>query len=165
MSGSTATESAGAAPAALHAYAIASRFLGLREAPGLASDPLVLAMLRLDAAWPQGDHVPWCSAFLNYVAWLAGAPRSHSLRARSWLRVGVPLEIGQAVVGWDVAVLRAPGRGQPGAEVIEAPGHVGLYAGHDAKRIALLGGNQGDAVGIASYPRARVLGIRRIAPA
>lgn len=157
------TETArGAHAVTLTAFALAERFIGVREAPGLASNPEVLTMLRLDADWPDGDHVPWCSAFVNYIAWLAGAARSRSLRARSWLGVGRAIRLEEARPGWDVAVLRIAGRGQPGAEVREAPGHVGFFAGRVASRIAVLGGNQDDAVSVARYPLARLLGLRRL---
>ena len=35
-------------------------------------------MLRLDAEWPEGDDVPWCSGFMNCVAWLL--PLTHVVR-------------------------------------------------------------------------------------
>lgn len=157
------TENDGAAATRpLSAFVLAGRFVGLREVPGLASNPEVLAMLRLDADWPEGDHVPWCSAFVNYIAWLAGVPRSRSLRARSWLDVGRAIALEEARPGWDVAVLRIAGRGQPGPEARDAPGHVGFFAGHAASRIAVLGGNQDDVVSVARYPLARLLGLRRL---
>lgn len=64
-------------------FDIAQRFVGIAEIPGHKDSPQVLAMLRLDETWPENDEVPWCSAFLNYVAWLLRLPRSKSLRARS----------------------------------------------------------------------------------
>jgi uncharacterized protein (TIGR02594 family) len=155
------TERSTAGPV-LTAFALAERFIGLREVPGLASNPELLAMLRLDAAWPDGDHVPWCSAFVNYIAWLAGLPRSRSLLARSWLGVGRPIGLQEARPGWDVVVLRLVGRGQAGPELREAPGHVGFYAGHTPARIALLGGNQQNTVSVMRFPLARLLGLRRL---
>lgn len=148
---------------ALSAYELAERFIGVREVPGVASNPQVLAMLRLDQEWPEGDHVPWCSAFLNYVAWLLRLPRSKDLRARSWLCVGRPLRIEEARRGFDTVILRGPGRHQPGPEVIDAPGHVGLFAGLESSRVMVLGGNQSDRISVARYPLARVLGVRRLA--
>jgi hypothetical protein len=44
-----------------------------------------------------------------------------------------------------------------------APGHVGFFAGLDGgPRAPGLGGNQSDAVNVSSYPRSRILGIRRL---
>ena len=145
------------------AYELAQRFVGIEEVPGATSNPQVLAMLRLDAAWPEGDHVPWCSAFTNYIAWLLRLPRSKSLRARSWLNVGEVVRLEEAAAGFDVVIFKRGSGQQPGPEVIEAPGHVGFYAGLDDKNILVLGGNQSDTVGIAPYPKAKLLGVRRLA--
>lgn len=145
------------------AYELAQRFVGIEEVPGATSNPQVLAMLRLDAAWPEGDHVPWCSAFTNYIAWLLRLPRSKSLRARSWLNVGEVVRLEDAAAGFDVVIFKRGSGQQPGPEVIDAPGHVGFYAGVDGKNILVLGGNQSDTVGIAPYPKAKLLGVRRLA--
>lgn len=148
-------------------YGLAMRFVGVREVAGSASNPQVLAMLKLSGsgdfdAWPEDDAVPWCSAFVNYIAWLARYPRSKSLRARSWLRVGVPIELGEAEPGFDVVILKR-GRGeQPGPDVIKAPGHVGFFAGIDGPNVLVLGGNQSNAVTVAPYPRGSLLGVRRL---
>ena len=74
-------------------YDLAMRFVGTKETSGVASNPLVLAMLTLDQAWPKDDAVPWCSAFMNFIAWMWRLPRSKSLAARSWLLVGTPVEL------------------------------------------------------------------------
>jgi len=143
-------------------YHLAQRFVGIKEVPGKQHNPLILSMLQLDAAWPEGDEVAWCSGFLNFICWLLRLPRSKSLRARSWLGVGTPVMLEDARVGWDIVILsRGPGE-QPGPEVIDAPGHVGLYAGHYTTRVLLLGGNQSDTVQVSQYARDRILGVRRL---
>lgn len=144
------------------AYQIATRFVGVKEMPGATANPHVLAMLRLDASWVQDDQTAWCSAFVNYVCWLLELPRSKSLAARSWLNVGQSVPLSDARVGFDVVILTRGTGKQPGADVIAAPGHVGFYAGLDAGGVLLLGGNQGDAVTIATFPKARILGVRRL---
>lgn len=145
------------------AFDIAQRFVGTAEVPGSAANPAILAMLRLDTAGIPDDATPWCSAFVNYIAWLLRLPRSKSLAARSWLAIGQPIPVEQAQPGNDVVIL-ARGEGQqPGAEIIAAPGHVGFFAGLEVGRVHLLGGNQGDRVSVAPFPRARILGVRRLA--
>ena len=146
----------------LTAITMAERFIGMKEAPDQASNPQILAMLRMDEPWPKGDDVPWCSAFLNYVAWLLRIPRSKNLRARSWLLVGQSVSIDEALVGFDVVVLKRGTKAQPGPDVIEAPGHVGLFAGREGDTILVLGGNQADAVNVSRYPIKQLLGIRRL---
>lgn len=144
------------------AYEIAQVFIGTDEVPGKATNPQILAMLQLDDAWPTDDEVPWCSAFVNYIAFLLKLSRSKSLRARSWLEVGAGVMLERALVGFDVVILKRGTGEQPGPEVINAPGHVGFFSGYDADQVFLLGGNQGDSVTVVGYPRKRLLGVRRL---
>jgi len=147
----------------ISAYELAQRFVGVKEVDGTTSNPLVLAMLRLDDSWPEDDSVPWCSAFVNYVVWLLRLPRSKSLRARSWLLVGEVIDLEDAQPGFDIVIFKRGGGSQPGPDVIDAPGHVGFFAGmmNEAK-ILVLGGNQNNSVSIANYPKSHVLGVRRL---
>lgn len=144
------------------AYFIAERYIGQKEVFGKLDNPLILAMLRLDNDWPQNDETPWCSAFANWVCWHLRVGRSKSLRARSWLHVGYAIPLSDAIPGWDVVILKRGSGKQPGPNVINAPGHVGFYAGVEGNKVLLLGGNQGNAVSIAGYPQSRILGVRRI---
>jgi uncharacterized protein (TIGR02594 family) len=142
------------------AFDVASRFIGVREVPGKKNNPLILSMLKLDGAWPEHDEVPWCSAFVNFIAFILGLPRSRSLRARSWLGVGLAVDL--AKVGFDVVILKRGGGIQPGPEVLDAPGHVGFFAGREPGKIAVLGGNQGDMVSVRLFDESRLLGIRSL---
>ena len=144
------------------AFHMAQRFVGIKEAVGAASNAHILAMLHLDQKWPKGDDVPWCSAFMNYIGWLLRLPRSKSLRARSWLTVGLPVSIEEAEAGFDVVILKRGKGKQPGPDVIDAPGHVGLFAGREGNSVLVLGGNQADAVNVKGFPTSRLLGIRRL---
>lgn len=149
-------------PIEITALSLAERFVGIKETPGMASNPIVLAMLQLDQKWPEGDHVAWCSAFVNWIAWILNLPRSRSLAARSWLRVGTEVPLSEAEPGFDVAVFKR-GRGpQPGPEVIDAIGHVAFYHSHKAGVVRVVGGNQSDAVTVAEYPTQNLLAIRRL---
>lgn len=149
------------------AFDLAQRFVGMREMEGALSNPQITAMLQLDNRWPADDGVAWCSAFCNYVAWLLRLPRSKDLRARSWLQVGRPIAVRDLIVGWDVVVLKR-GASDFGPETIDAPGHVGFYAGlthyppEPLQGIFLLGGNQADSVNITAFPADRILGLRRL---
>lgn len=147
------------------AYTIATRFVGIKEVPGQPSHPLILGMLKLDSDWPEGDEVPWCSAFMNFVAWLLRLPRSKSLLARSWLGIGWPIPLEEAKPGFDVVILSrtVDGEEPPGPENLTAPGHVGLFAGTDGRNILILGGNQSNGVNVSAYDKGRLLGIRRLA--
>jgi uncharacterized protein (TIGR02594 family) len=147
----------------LSPFTLAQRFTGLKETPGAVHNPAVLAMLQLVDHSVQGDETPWCSAFVNYITWMLDLPRSKSLAARSWLQVGKPIPLNEARPGFDVVVL-SRGPNPPGAAVIQAPGHVGFFAGYlpQSSLVQVLGGNQGDQVCIDKFPLTRVLGIRRL---
>lgn len=144
-----------------HAYDLAQRFIGTKEIGGQIDNLMVLSMLKLDNSWPENDEVPWCSAFANYIAWLCHLPRSKDLRARSWLRIGKGIPLADAQHG-DIIVLQRGKGEQPGPDVIDAPGHVGFYAGIFGEFIEVLGGNQSDQVKISRYPKSRLLGVRRL---
>ena len=138
-------------------YEFAQRFVGeVVEIPGEQHAPFIQWCFECCGYGPETpDEVPWCSAFVNRIAWLLRLPRSKSAAARSWLEVGVPVALDAAQVG-DVVVLW---RGDPTSE----SGHVGLYAGHDKTSVQILGGNQSNGVSVAPYPLDRVLGVRRLA--
>lgn len=144
-------------------FAVAQRLIGIKETFGEKSNPLIVAMAQLDASWVQDDQTPWCSSFVNFICFLLGVPRSRSLAARSWLLVGQSIPLSDAQRGYDVVVLTRGTGAQPGPDVIAAPGHIGFYAGQTATTVELLGGNQGNAVSLASFPKARILSVRRLA--
>ena len=150
------------------AFDLAQRYVGVHEFDGMASHPLVQWWLSRTAEGDVkpgaliGDETPWCSAFVNGIAWELRLPRSKSLAARSWLTVGLPVIPALAAVGFDVVVLSRGTGTQPGPEVLAAPGHVGFFAGLDAQNVHILGGNQADQVSVQPFPRTRLLGIRRL---
>lgn len=137
-------------------YDLAQRFVGIAEISGEKNHPLVswwlsLCGFGLDAP----DEIPWCSAFLNGLAWELRLPRSKSAAARSWLDIGRPIKLEEARAEADVVVFR---RGSD-----EKSGHVGLYAGvRKDGMVLVLGGNQGNSVSISPYPAGDLLGVRRL---
>lgn len=139
------------------AYALAQRFVGeVRELPGAQQHPLIQWAHMLCNLGPDTpDEVPWCSSFLNVVAWLLQLPRSRSAAARSWLDVGQVIPLDQATPGNDVVILK---RGDQTWQ-----GHVGLFAGRIGAEVFILGGNQGNGVTIAPFKVGDVLGVRRLA--
>lgn len=145
------------------AYDLAQRYVGVHEFTGAKDHPLVVWWLSLCGLPDSHDEVPWCSAFVNGVAWELRLPRSNSAAARSWLTVGIPVDLPDAQPGFDVVVLQRGTGKQPGSDVVAAPGHVGWFAGVEGSDVLLLGGNQGDAVSVSRFSAARVLGVRRLA--
>ena len=146
------------------AYESAQRYVGeIKEMPGAAHHPFIQWCHMLCALGSdQPDETPWCSAFVNAICWHLRLPRSKSAAARSWLAIGQTISLEQAMPGMDVVILQRGDGPQPPATVIAAPGHVGFFSGLDGQFVSVLGGNQSDGVTIASFPRARVLGVRRL---
>lgn len=139
------------------AYSRAERYAGVTELSGSADHPLIRWWLMLCGfKHSVHDEVPWCSAFVNGIAWDLRLPRSNSALARSWLEVGRGVSLLEARQGFDVVVLR---RGTS-----NVTGHVGFFAGADAPHnsIELLGGNQDNRVSVKAYALSDVLGIRRL---
>ena len=137
-------------------YELGQRFVGhVIERPGPDQDhPFIRWCHSLTTYGEAGDHVPWCSSFLNALCWLHGLPRTRSAAARSWLTVGQVITLEEAEPAYDVVILR---RGSS-----PTAGHVGLYSGREASRVYLLGGNQGDAVTVAPFLSSKVIGVRRL---
>lgn len=137
-------------------FQLAQRYVGVRELSGAQHHPLVSWWLSLCGfAMDAPDEIAWCSAFLNGVAWELRLPRSKSAAARSWLSVGVPVNIADARAESDVVILS---RGTNPAQ-----GHVGFYAGWEGGQVLVLGGNQQNTVSIEAFDATRILGIRRLA--
>jgi uncharacterized protein (TIGR02594 family) len=149
------------------AYDLAQRYVGIKEIKGAVDNPVVMAMLRLDSSWPEHDEVPWCSAYVNWIAWHLRLPRSKSLRARSWLEIGTPIQPLNAVQGFDVVILRQS-KDDPDENVIKYRGHVGFFssivvsASNYPVAINVLGGNQSNRVSVVEYNMDKFLGIRRL---
>lgn len=149
------------------AFDIAQRFVGLEELAGSQHHPLIQwGFMLCGYGTDTPDEVAWCSAFAQIPPYLLRLPRSKSAAARSWLQIGLPVDIRAAMVGYDVVILKRGQGAQPGPEVLQAPGHVGYFAGWEDEgrtKLRVLGGNQADAVTVQAFPVAQVLGMRRLA--
>ena len=141
---------------------IAYAQLGVAETPGVDATPAILRYFeRIGRPDVVSDEVAWCGGFVGYVCLEAGVDTSaikphEALLARSYLRIGVEIPLDAPRFGC-LAVFRRDSAG-PHA------GHVGFVIGWTATHIMLLGGNQGNKVSAAPYPRADLLGLRWIGP-
>lgn len=125
--------------------------LGVRETPGPVSTRRILEYRKLGECTLGGDDgaVPWCAIFVNAAVRMAGLKGSGNAMARGFLKWGVRL----AGPAKGAIVVFSSSRGP-------VSGHVGFYVGETRTHIRVLGGNQSDAVSIASFPKNRVLGYR-----
>lgn len=96
----------------------------------------------------QPDSVPWCSSFVNFCIEQGGLAGTDSKRARSWVTWGE--EIDSPRSGAIVVFSRGN----------SSQGHVGFFAGMNAGRLLILGGNQSNAVNISEFSPTKILAIR-----
>jgi len=142
-------------------FELAQRLVGeIQERPGSADHPFIVWCHESTTMGAAADEVPWCSSFVNRLAWLLRLPRSKSAAARSWLTVGTPvIDLHDARAAYDIVVLQ---RGTS-----ETQGHVGVFMGimpmaSSVPLIQVIGGNQSNGVTVEHYPVTRLLGIRRL---
>jgi uncharacterized protein (TIGR02594 family) len=128
---------------------MARKELGVEEVPGSGNNPAILGYYR-DAGHPEvgSDEVPSCAAFVGAMLSRSGYRPSGSLMARSYLEWGARLD--KPRLGC-VVVLK---RGAPPA------GHVGFAVEWNGATVKILGGNQSDAVSVATFSRASIIGYR-----
>jgi uncharacterized protein (TIGR02594 family) len=125
--------------------------IGNHEVAGDQDNPAILGYYR-DAGHPEihHDEVAWCAAFVCAMLQRAGQASPRTLSARDFMRWGKPLDRPRPGC---IAVFS---RGNPRSYT----GHVGFWLGEDSGAIKLLGGNQSNAVSIASVLKTRLLGYR-----
>jgi uncharacterized protein (TIGR02594 family) len=146
------------------AYLVAKQFIGMHEIAGNEDNALIVGFGQLIDPDYKHDEIAWCSVFVHAIAFMLNMPRHKGLNARGWLKIGIPITLDQAMINSDVVILNRGIGPQPGPDVINAPGHVGFFAGLsvDRKYVSLLAGNQGDKVCITQFPVERILGIVRL---
>lgn len=135
---------------------IAFNELGTEELVGTNDNPEVLKYaIDTGIKGITNDEIPWCSTFVNWVAWKTGLQYTKKANARSWLNIGKKVsspEPGDVVIFWR-----------------ESPqswkGHVGIFLGFsaDKKRVYCLGGNQGNRVSVSAYRINTVISYQRLA--
>ena len=126
---------------------IAFAELGVHETPGANSTARIAEYLKTCRLGPS-DEIGWCSAFVNWVFCQCPIIGTNSGLARSWLMWG---ETCDPRLGAIVVLKRAAFAGS---------GHVGFQLDFHDGILYVLGGNQGDRVGVSRYLETDVLGYR-----
>ncbi|MCV0393956.1 MAG: TIGR02594 family protein [Rhizobiaceae bacterium] len=121
--------------------------LGVREISGSRHNPRIVMYHSTTRGGAAPDETAWCSSFVNYCVEQAGLRGTDSKWARSWHDSGGwGRDVTAAAVEGDIVVFRRQGTNVDG-------GHVGFFIEEDASSILLLGGNQGNRISIARYPK------------
>jgi uncharacterized protein (TIGR02594 family) len=119
---------------------------GLREAPGEANNPFILAMgdfLGLKETYLK-DSTAWCGLGKGWATKMSGfEPVKDPLWALNWAKWGNPADV--PMLG-DTVVFKRIVDG-------EAFGHVGDLLGEDATHFHVLGCNQSDMCCIRRFPK------------
>lgn len=125
---------------------------GQQEIKGKEHNPRILQYSKESGVKNvSDDETPWCSIFVNWVAFKAGYERTNKATARSWLNIGQSIMFPE--VG-DIVVFKR------GTEPWQ--GHVALFISIVGNTVYALGGNQGNRVNISGYSLSDVLGYRRL---
>lgn len=123
----------------------ARKHIGLVEIPGKNHNPTIVNWLIKLKAWWQDDETPWCGVFVGHCLAAANRPRpEHWYRAKAYADYGTRLS--KPAYGCIAVMSRQGG------------GHVGFVVGEVSKGgdLLILGGNQGNKVSIARFPRSRI---------
>jgi uncharacterized protein (TIGR02594 family) len=135
----------------------ARRLIGTREVPGAANNPVIMSWGNRLGARVLGiaygaDSVPWCGLFAAWCVHHAGiTPPPIAIRAKAWATWGDA--IGTTGTRPPLGAIAVFGR--------DGGGHVGFVdsVNRDGS-LNILGGNQGDAVNVRRFPRARLIALR-----
>ena len=132
----------------------AKSYLGTTEFEGSADNPKIMEMYKsVGHDWVEHDEVAWCAAFVGHCLEKAGLRSSRKLNAQSYLTWGEKVAgVEQAREGDIIVFTRGSSTWQ---------GHVAFFLKAAGNQVEVLGGNQSNAVTVARYSKARILGIRR----
>ncbi len=125
--------------------------LGVQEVPGKADNPRIVAYHASTNGGPAPDELAWCSSFVNWCVRQSGLQGTNNKWAMSWHDDGWGTDVTQTPQEGDIVVFRRDGAAEPG-------GHVGFFVADAGAGVLVLGGNQGNRVSIAAYPKNGVLG-------
>lgn len=133
---------------------VAHSYAGLREVPGPRDNRKIVNWWTLiGAGWFDDDETPWCGAFVGGTLIEDNKeilPSHQAPRARAWEHWGQKLDepaVGAVVTFWRNS--RTSGAG-----------HVGFVVGKMGSNLAVLGGNQSNAVNVKGFGRNRVTSYR-----
>lgn len=122
--------------------------VGEKEVPGRGSNPRIIEYRKIAGIALDGDDsdVPWCKIFVNAAFKTAGLPIQANAMALSIKDDPNFVQLDGPAYGCVVAYWR----GSPHS----GTGHIGFYVGENENgRILTLGGNEGDMVKKAFFPK------------
>jgi uncharacterized protein (TIGR02594 family) len=121
--------------------------LNVAEIPGPRAEARIVEYHLVTSLKASSDEVPWCASFVSWVLEQNGIRSTRSARAADYLTWG--REVHQPRPGTVVVFSRTGGSG-----------HVAFYLRDLGSEVEVLGGNQGNRVCVARFPKSRLLAYR-----
>jgi len=128
---------------------IAEGEIGVKEIDGSGNNPRVIEYHSVTSLKATDDETAWCASFVSWCLEQAGIKSTRSAAARSYLNWRIKLD--KPIIGCIVVFKRGTSK---------TSGHVAFYMGETEHSILVLGGNQGNKVGIAKYSKVDLLDYR-----
>lgn len=135
--------------------AAAMQYLGVKEIPGKASNPVIMNMakqLGITDIYTNDDE-PWCALFISFLCFICGKPIAFSynlIRAISFSTWGNKVELYDIRLG-DIVVIKRKG----GYHVCLA------IANTDKGTLHVIGGNQSNQVCFTEINKEDIVAVRR----
>lgn len=126
----------------------AKKDIGQKEIPGGQDNPFIVDCFKYTTYKATDDETPWCAAYVCMRLEKAGFKSTKSAAAASYDKYGMSTDL---VYGSIVTIKHASG----GRHVTFC---YDVQPGHDS--FLGLGGNQGDAVKVSSYPKSHIVATR-----
>lgn len=129
--------------------AAGNMYLGTAEVPGSGNNKAILEFAkRADISWYRDDATPWCAVFVNAMCDIVGLKETKSALAKSFLKWGKKITIGEAAKD-NTNVVGIFHRGNPNS----SNGHVAILkqVSSDGLSAVMLGGNQSDKVCLQNF--------------
>lgn len=128
----------------------AKKELGTKEGPGSLNNPKVVSFWKeAGLSWIKDDATPWCAGFVNAMLERSGIKGTRAANARSFSKYGDNCD--SHYYGSIIVFSRPPSLFN---------GHVGFLVAHSATHVLVIGGNQGDQVSYAKFPKSRIIAKR-----
>jgi len=124
---------------------IARKEVGIKEIPGDKDSQRIVEYHSVTKLKAIDDETPWCASFVSWCLEKSGYKSTKSAWAKDYLTYGTKLD--RPTYGCIVVFTRG-----------SIGGHVAFYMKDNGDYVTVLGGNQGDEVCVADYPKAKVIG-------
>lgn len=136
----------------------AFQYLGIKEIPGAASNPVIMDMARglgVSDIYNNDDQA-WCAIFINHIIRITGKPidlnphdKYDLLRAKQTANLFNDIPKGEWKLG-DIIILKRDGGG-----------HVFLAIAKSPTGIIGIGGNQSNSVTFSEFKEDRIIAVKR----